>query len=157
MLAAIAYTETGFFAGHNVCCWAYAGAAAWLPLMLLGAERAIRATSWRNQARWWGIGGLAMSQILAAWIGQASYYALLVLGSFVVYRTLLSPPPHIAGTKTRLKALVLNGAGLLVFGTSLVAAGLLPRLEYNLLSNLPGGYPDTVSSAAAWTDWGVIE
>ena len=26
-LAAVAYTGSGFFAGHNVCCWAYAGVA----------------------------------------------------------------------------------------------------------------------------------
>ena len=88
-LAAMAYTGSGFFAGHNVCCWAYAGVAAWLPLMLLGAERALHAGGWHTRSVWWGVSGLALSQILAVWIGQGAYYALLVLGSYVAYRTLL--------------------------------------------------------------------
>ena len=92
VLAAIAYADSGFFAGHNVCCWAYASVAAWLPLMLLGAERAICATNWDSRGLWWGVAGLALSQILAAWIGQAAYYALLVLGSYIAYRTLLATP-----------------------------------------------------------------
>jgi hypothetical protein len=154
LLAAIAYTHSGFFDGHNVCCWAYAAVAAWLPLMLLGAERAICATDWRSRTLWWGISGLAVSQILAAWIGQAAYYALLVLGSYIAFRTMLTP----ARTMARVRSLLLNGGGVLVFGFSLAAAGVLPRLEYNLLSNLPGGYPDTLTGGAApaWTDWGII-
>jgi len=152
-LAAIAYAGSGFFAGHNVCCWAYASVAAWLPLMLCGAERAIQAHTWRSRGPWWGVSGLAVSQILAAWIGQASYYALLVLGSFIAYRTLLAPgKPFI-----RISALLLTSGGILMFGFALAAAGLLPRLEYNLLSNLPGGYPDTVTSGAAWSAWGILD
>src|SRR5438270_1757697 len=89
VLAAVAYAHSGFFAGHNVCCWAYAGVAAWLPLMIVGAERSICATDWRSRSAWWGVSGLALSQILAVWIGQAAYYALLVLGSYIAYRTLL--------------------------------------------------------------------
>ena len=152
-LAAMAYTGSGFFAGHNACCWAYASVAAWLPLMLYGAERAIQAHTWRSRGPWWGVSGLAVSQILAAWIGQASYYALLVLGSFIAYRTLLAP----GGPFTRISALLLNSGGILMFGFALAAAGLLPRLEYNLLSNLPGGYPDTVTSGAAWSAWGILD
>ncbi|MCA1644989.1 MAG: hypothetical protein LC797_05785 [Chloroflexi bacterium] len=152
-VAAIAYARSGFFEGHHVCCWAYTDVAAWLPLMLLGAERAIRATHWRNRALWWGISGFAVSQILAAWIGQAAYYALLVLGSFIACRTLLAAGRPI----TRVQALLLNGAGVLLFGFALAAAGLLPRLEYNLLSNLPGGYPDAIALTPTWRDWGIIE
>jgi hypothetical protein len=176
-LAAIAYADSGFFAGHNVCCWAYAGVAAWLPLMLLGAERAMCATSWHSRSLWWGVSGLAVSQILAAWIGQAAYYALLVLGSYIAYRTLLSTPlgpprgdaQHESGgtsawtrsapahLMTRLRSLALHGGGVLVFGFALAAAGLLPRLEYNLLSNLPGGYPEALVTRPAWTDWGIVD
>ncbi|MDQ6672796.1 MAG: YfhO family protein, partial [Chloroflexota bacterium] len=48
---------------------------------------------------------------------------------------------------------------LLGLGFGLAAIGLLPRLEYNLLSNLPGGYgaAGLASPSAALTDWGVIE
>ena len=151
-LAAVAYAGSGFFAGHNVCCWAYAGVVAWLPLMLLGAERAIQATNWRSRGLWLGVAGLAVSQILAAWIGQAAYYALLVLGSYVAYRTL----PRPCSLLTRIRSLALNGGGIVLFGFALGAAGVLPRLEYNLLSNLPGGYPEAAMPVATWTDWGII-
>jgi hypothetical protein len=154
-LAAIAYANSGFVEGHTVCCWAYAGVAAWLPLTLLGAERAIRATDWRTRGVWWGVSGLAVSQILAAWIGQAAYYALLVLGSYIACRTLLDQAA--LSLLARIRWLMLHGAGVLVFGFSLAAAGVLPRLEYNLLSNLPGGYPDALISAPGWSDWGIID
>ena len=54
------------------------------------------------------------------------------------------------------RAFVLFGASVAVlFGVGLAAAGLLPRLEYNALSNLPGGYPTPGVGAdlAASTDW----
>lgn len=35
--------------------------------------------------------------VMAAWPGQGSYYALLALGGYVAYRTLLSPPENIGG------------------------------------------------------------
>jgi hypothetical protein len=151
LLGATIYAHSGFFEGHNVCCYAYADVAAWLPLLLLGAERATRASRWGPRAVWWGVSGLAFSQILAAWIGQGAYYAVLVLGSFVAYRTLPSP--------RRLSALPLHLTGILGFGSLLGAAGLLPRLEYNLVSNLPGGYPDAEVSlrATTLTDWGLRE
>jgi len=42
--------------------------------------------------------------------------------------------------------------------TCLAAAGLLPRLEYNAVSNLPGGYPDQAASAMpSLTDWGFLK
>jgi hypothetical protein len=59
---------------------------------------------------------------------------------------------------SRLVRLAVNGSGALVFGVGLAAAGLLPRLEYNLVSNLPGGYPDADVSlrVTSLSDWGVI-
>jgi hypothetical protein len=48
------------------------------------------------------VGGLALSQVLAAWPGQGSYYALLALGGYVAYRTLLFPPGNVRGIEGRL-------------------------------------------------------
>ena len=146
-LAATIYAHSGFFEGHNVCCYAYANVAAWLPLSLLGAELAIRATDWRGRSVWCGVAGLAMSQILAAWIGQGAYYAALVVGGYLACRAI---------TATRATVLTSATIGLLTLG--LAAAGLLPRLEYNAVSNLPGGYPDADVSlrATTWHDWGLI-
>lgn len=147
LAAGTLYAHSGFFEGHNVCCYAYADVAAWLPLMLLGAELAIAASTWRTRVLWWGLAGFACSQILAAWIGQGAYYAALVLGSYLACRTLV---------KREIASLLLNGAGIAAFAVCLGAAGLLPRLEYNVVSNLPGGYPDADVSLRATTlfDWG---
>ena len=147
LIAAVVYSHSGFFEGHNVCCYAYADIAAWLPLSLLGAELAIRSSAWRTRSLWWGVCGLAMSQILAAWIGQGAYYAALLLGAFIAFRTFGRP-----------RAFGVQALGVLVATATLSAAGVLPRLEYNLVSNLPGGYPDAGTSlrATAWNDWGVI-
>ncbi|MBV9357987.1 MAG: hypothetical protein JO023_20950, partial [Chloroflexi bacterium] len=51
--AGAAYGFTGFLFGHDLCCFAYAGVVAWLPLSLLGLERALgtRDPAWRLV--WW--------------------------------------------------------------------------------------------------------
>src|SRR5258708_30230058 len=65
MLGATVYAHSGFFEGHNVCCYAYAGVAAWLPLMLLGAELAARSRRWRERLMGGGVAGFGLSQSLA--------------------------------------------------------------------------------------------
>jgi len=44
---------------------------------------------------------------------------------------------------------------VLAFGFALAAAGVLPRLEYNALSNLAGGYPAEIDVRGGWSlgDW----
>ena len=155
LLAATIYAHSGFLEGHAVCCFAYSDVAAWLPLMLLGAERAIRGAGWRVQATWWGVAGLSLSQILSAWVGQGAYYAALVLGSYLGYRTLFAA---MCTPAARVRSFARHLTGMLLFGLALAAAGLLPRLEYNLVSNLPGGYPSaSVSLFTSWSDWGIID
>ncbi len=155
LVASTSYASTGFLYGHHLCCFAYAGVTAWLPLAILGAELAIRSRRWPTRGLWWGVGGLGLSQILGTWVGQGSYYALLVVGGYVAYRTLLQPPSTLRGIAARLVSFILNGGGVLLFGFGLAAAGLLPRLEYNILSNLPGGYanPGTAVAGSAGIDW----
>ena len=154
LLAGVAYEYASYFYVRNTCCFAYASVFVWLPLALLGAELAIKSDRWRNRGLWWGVSGLAVSQILASWLGQGSYYALLALGGYVAYRTLLVPPENIRGIRGRLSGAVLHGSAVLLFGFGLAAAGLLPRLEYNALSNLAGGYKGT-GITGGWTvaDW----
>ena len=153
--SAIAYSYSGFFFGHNACCFAYSSVAAWLPVALLGIDRAVRGDA-RRRVRWWAVGGLAISQILAVWLGQGAYYGLLFLGAFVAYRTLVSSPLTFM---SRLRNLLLHGTLLFAVGFGLAAIGLLPRIEYNAFSNLPGGYgaAGLTSPTAALTDWGIIE
>jgi hypothetical protein len=149
--AGAAYTCSGFFFGHNVCCFAYSNVAAWLPVTLLGVQHACAARAHRIRLLGWAIGALGLSQILAAWVGQGAYYSLLVIGSFLLYRA--------RRTRKWPRSVALNGAAVLVLGAGLAAAGLLPRLEYNAVSNLPGGYPalEQSSTRASLADWGVIE
>lgn len=153
MLAAVAYEYTGYLYTRNVCCSAYVSVSAWLPFAILGAEMAIRKSRWLDRVAWWGLSGLAISQIIAAWIGQGSYYALLALGGYVAYRTLVAPPSSIRGTKGRLAALFLNGGAVLLFGFGLAAAGILPRLEFHAFSNLSEGYAGIGKAAASYGGW----
>ncbi|MDP9485068.1 MAG: YfhO family protein [Actinomycetota bacterium] len=153
LLAAVAYAFNSFMYWRNLCCSPYAGVMMWLPLAILGAELAIRSPRWPERGLWWGVGGLALSQILAVWPGQGSYYALIALGGYVAYRTLLSPPGTARGIRARLLGLLVHGGGVLLFGFGLAAAGLLPRLEYQTLSNLADGYANLEGVRAAWGGW----
>jgi hypothetical protein len=156
-LAGATYALSGFLYGHGLCCFAYAGVAVWLPLILLGAERAILCGSWLVRFAWWGVAGLGLSQVFAVWLGQGAYYAVLLLGAYLMYRTLLAPVRPDSGLRTRLVLLIVHGAGVLLFATCLAAAGLVPRLEYNTMSNLPGGYPSPgIDTTPSLTDWGFI-
>jgi hypothetical protein len=150
MLAAVAYEFNGYVYWRNLCCSPYAQVMAWLPLAILGAELAIRSSRWLDRGLWWGVTGLALSQILAAWPGQGSYYALLALGGYVAYRSLLFPPENIRGIRGRMVGLFLHGAAVLIFGFGLASAGLLPRLEYQALSSLANGYGNIEGVRAAW-------
>jgi len=145
LVAAVAYEFSALFERAR-CCPVYAQLAAWLPLVLLGAELAIRAQSWRGRVGGWGLTGFALSQVLASWLGQGAAYVLLALGGYVAYRTLLDPPRP-ASPLARLAGLLLHGAAVTVVGFGLGAAGVLPRLEFNALSTLAGG---VYRGHAAW-------
>ncbi len=153
LLAAVAYEYTGYMYYRDICCFAYSGVSSWLPLAILGAELAIRSSRWISRGLWWGLSGLAVSQILAAWLGQGSYYALLALGGYVAYRTLLFPPENIRGFWGRISGLFLHGGAVLLFGFGLAAAGILPRVEYIALSNLANGYAGIGEDVAVYGGW----
>lgn len=156
LLAAIAYEYSGFLYVQNTCCFSYIGVMSWLPLAILGAELAIGSSRRLERVLWWGLSGLALSQILASWLGQGSYYALLALGGYIAYRTLLFPPAGIRGIWARFVGLALHGSAILAFGFGLAAAVVLPGLEYNTLSNLAGGYPAQAGTQAMqWGGWSV--
>lgn len=150
LVAGIAYEFTGYLYERDVSVPVFAAVAAWLPVLLLCAEMAIRRSEWLGRLLWTGAAGLALSQILSVWTGQGSYYALLALGAYIAYRTLFSPPPGIGGAPSRGSALILIGAGVLVFGFGLAAGGLLPRLEFNAVSNLAGGYRGAQAASGGW-------
>ena len=114
LLAAIAYEFSGFLYLSNTCCFPYPAVMGWLPLALLGVEQAVRSPGRLERVLWWGLSGLAVSQVLASWLGQGSYYALLALGGYVVYRTLLCPPGEAWEVRSRLIRCGRHGGGGLV-------------------------------------------
>ncbi|MDQ3327948.1 MAG: YfhO family protein [Chloroflexota bacterium] len=158
LFSAISYGFATFFYERSLCCFEHVMVAAWLPVVILAVEMALRQAKWLTRGLWWCAAGFAFSQILASWLGQGSYYALLAVVGHLLYRTLLSPPSKQAtqSGRARVRRLALHGAAVLMIGAGMAAAGLLPRIEYNVLSNLAGGYADTPAAiAGGWTprDW----
>jgi hypothetical protein len=121
--------------------------AIWLVVALAGVELATRAIEWPGRLWSWLLAAFAISQILAIWLGQGSYYALLVIGGWVGYRTLLVPE-HPSPLKGRLGLFFLTSLGIFSLGFGLAAAGILPRLDTVEHSNLAGGVYDVASSWA---------
>ena len=119
---------------------------AWLPLALLGIELGLRASRRSSRGAASCLTGIALSQVMGAWIGQGAYLALLVVGSYLAYRTMVSPPPILRTWRDRTLHLVFEGAVMLAVAFGLAAAGLLPRLEWNSRTNLAGGAYDSVTS-----------
>lgn len=138
LVAGIGYQLAGPIYGRSVCCPAALEVATWAPVALLGAELAMRRSDWRGRMFGWAIAGLAVSQGLAAWLGQGAYYLLLALGAFIAWRTLLAPHRPARWT-TRMKLAFLHGGAILSLGFGLAAAAVLPRLEYVARSNVDAG------------------
>ena len=147
LLAAAAYELSGPVMGRSVCCPAALEVATWAPVALVGAELAIRSRNWTQRIIGWTIAGFAVSQGLAAWLGQGGYYLLLALGAFLLFRTLFSPADADRQMRGRLEDAVMHGGAILSIGFGLAAAGILPRLEYVSRSNVAGG---EYSGQSAW-------
>lgn len=152
-VAAIAYQFSPFVEGVQ-CCSVRSQVASWIPLTLLGIELALRSETWLRRSVWWCLAGIGISQMLSGWLGQGAYYGLLVVGSFVFFRTIIAPPPNIAGIGERLLALVIHGAVILAGGFGLAAAGVLPRIDSVSRSTQAGGeYVGAAAAAAETGGW----
>jgi hypothetical protein len=141
LLTAVAYANTSFVQVQNVSSSPFSSVYAWLPVALLGVELAIRSTVSHTRFTAWGLAALAMSQIVAAWPGQGAYYAAMLVGGYIAFRTLLVIPGRSSRSLARRAGdLLTHAAVVFMLGAALDAAAILPRLEFNGLSNLAGGY-----------------
>ena len=170
--AAGVYALSGVVYGRSVCCPAYIQLAAWLPVALLAVELAIRAGDWPRRFGWCWLSSFAISQIFASWLGQGSYYALLVIGAYVLYRvgsreSGVGSNGDVLGQSSRVKRQLfllptpdsrlptfLSGILTVAFGIWLSAAVILPRLEFRAQSTLADGYGGALEWAAERGGWG---
>ena len=151
LIAAVVYLTGPFLHWNTYCCLIFGQFGAWIPLALLGIELSLRAARWRDRIAAWFLGGFAISQMLAGWVGEGWLYAMLLPAAYIGYRTLISPPtratplrPDVAGvfpgrTLAGFAAAVIAGIGVLGSGIALAAAGMLPRYTVNAETNLAGG------------------
>jgi hypothetical protein len=151
LVAAVVYLTGPFLHWNTYCCLIFGQFGAWIPLALLGIELSLRTARWRDRIAGWFLGGFAVSQMLAGWVGEGWLYAMLLPAAYIGYRTLISPatratPLRPGGTETfhgRMLAgfanAVTTGIGVLGSGLALAAAGMLPRYTVNAETNLAGG------------------
>jgi hypothetical protein len=154
LVAATVYLLGPFLHWNTHCCLIFSQFATWIPLALLGAELALRSSRWPDRVACGCLGGFAVSQMFAGWIGEGWLYAILLPGSYIAYRALISPWPG-RSWPARVAIGVATGIGVLGSGLALGAAGILPRYAVNAEMNLAGGnyaqYGDAGVLNPPWT------
>ncbi len=133
------------------CCFAFPAAAVWLPWALLGVERGLAAADRAGRFRGIALAAFSLTQALTGWFGQGFFYVALVVGVWTCARCLVRPAP----LWSRVRLLAGFGAALVVATGCLAAVVVLPRLEFNAVSNLAGGYPAGHRVGGwSWRDFG---
>jgi hypothetical protein len=137
-MSAFAFVFGPYLMQQTECCTVGAGVSGWIPVALLGIELGYRCRTWPYRIAMWCLAGLAISQMLAVWLGQGAAIALLVVGMWVGWRGVLDPPVR-STLRDRILMTILAGIGSLGSGLVFSAAGLLPRLAVNEESSVAGG------------------
>lgn len=148
LVTAVAFEFGPFLFGQTDCCTVGTMTTAFLPLAFIGVELGIRARTWPGRLAAWVLGGLAISQMSAAWLGQGVINALLLVAAWTMFRTLITPPNPVWGARQRVTRMLSTGPAVLISGLALGAAGILPRLAANAESNNAGGRYETTPGAA---------
>lgn len=139
LVAATAYQFGPFLYQNMYCCTVRAQLGTWIPLALAGVELALLTTRWRYRIAAWFVGGLAVSQWMAGFMGQGVFDALVLLAAYIGYRAVFSPMRPGRSPRQWLIDCASTGAGVVVLGLALGAAGLLVRLTANQASTIAGG------------------
>ncbi|MBA2278186.1 MAG: hypothetical protein H0W06_10535, partial [Chloroflexia bacterium] len=156
LLAANLFAFGGFLYQTTYCCTVRAQVSLWIPLCLLAVELALIAGTDRGRLAAWFLGGLAISQMFAGWMGQGVMDALLLVAAYVGYRTLLSPPRP--GWAWRRDVACLDtGLAILALGVALGAAGIFVWLSVNRQSTIPGGDYDALGQPSEFPPYTMVE
>lgn len=138
LMSATAFTFGPFLMTQTECCTVGAGLSGWLPVAFLGIELGLRSRRWLVQIGSWGLSGLAISQMLAVWLGQGAAIGLLMVAAWVAYRGLIDPPSR-SNVRQRIGQTLCSGIASLGIGLGISAWGLLPRLAVNSETSVQGG------------------
>lgn len=150
----IAYELSGPVFSRSICCPAQLQVISWVPVVLLGIEMTMRRENWESRLRWMALTAFGLSQVVASWIGQGSYYVALLAGAYVVYRGVIDPPRSRSALWPNIAVAGVVGFGTAAMGAGLSAAGIMPRLKFNELSNVAGGrYQNDHVTAAVSGGW----
>lgn len=139
LMSTVAFVFGPFLAGQTMYGTVAGQLSTWLAVALLGVECSLRTSRIVPRIAWWCVTGLAISQIAVSWPGQGLYNGLLIIAAWVAYRSLLWPVDLERSLRERCVDLLTTGPAVLVLGFLLGAAGLLPRLHINSISNIPNG------------------
>jgi hypothetical protein len=127
----------------------------WVPVVLIGAEIAIRPGLWAGRIAGITLAGFGYSQMLAGWLGQGSLNAALLIGAYCLYRALTvkfgaSPGRRLAAVGRRFAIGAGLAAAIGLFGAALNAVALLPRLAVNAETTVgSGNYNDLIGYTAS--------
>jgi hypothetical protein len=135
LVAAMAFVTAPLLQWNTYCCLVLNQFTVWMPLLLLGAEMALRQSDARRAGPGVVLAGFALSQMFGGWVGQGWLLAPLLLAAWIAARGLPGGMER-ADFLTRLLRCAIVGAGIIGLGLGLGAAGILPRLDVNLQSNL---------------------
>lgn len=149
-VAGVAVQLSGWFYRMSVCCPAYVQTVTWLPLCLLAVELALRANAWPSRL-WWGVAtGVVFGQIVTGFTGQGSYYALLVIGTWLLYRTLIDPLESTVHIRARIGRLTAIAGVIALTASSVTAAAWLPLSEFLPVSTLANGFDESATEVGGW-------
>lgn len=131
--------------------------AAWLPLMLGLAERALRASPTARTA-WTAAGALAVGMAGLSLHTQLLATDLLVLGAYGALRLWVGPVARAGGWwRARLIAIAGVFAPVALLGMALAATQLLPLAELARFSPRGGGIPYEESAAYSLTPYSLVQ
>ncbi len=148
LIAATVYLTGPFLHWNTYCCMIFGQFATWAPVMLLGIELAVRSRQWGSRWVWSLVAGFALSQILASCMGQGALFALLLTGSYLVYRACFAGQGS-TRWRDRLAVAAVTGFAVVALGAAFGAGGLWPRFEVNAVANLAGGDSSALGPSGA--------